>query len=142
MESRLRSSRRGEVKAGSGNAGIDKETLLNGLNIVFTALKKSSRQNLRKLRDNKMEGVVKALQQALDKARHLDNKNTILINNVREAFYGNPNINIDDLFKDISDVLNKKQPNPMDKVDENIKNKVVDLEETININAFFGEDGA
>lgn len=132
----------GEVKAGSGNAGIDKETLLNGLNIVFTALKKSSRQNLRKLRDNKMEGVVKALQQALDKARHLDNKNTILINNVREAFYGNPNINIDDLFKDISDVLNKKQPNPMDKVDENIKNKVVDLEETININAFFGEDGA
>ncbi len=78
----------------------------------------------------------------MDKARHLDNKNTLLINNVREAFYGNPNINIDDLFKEISDVLNKKQPNPMDKVDENIKNKVVDLEETININAFFGEDGA
>ena len=130
----------GKVKAGSGNAGIDKETLLNGLNIVFTALKKSSRQNLRKLRDTNMEAVVKALQQALDKVRRLDNKNTILINNVREAFYGNPNINIDDLFKEISDVLNKKQPNPMDKVDENIKNKVVDLEETININAYLGED--
>ena len=28
----------------------------------------------------------------------------------------------------------------MDKVDENIKNKVVDLEETININAFLGAD--
>lgn len=132
----------GKVKAGSGNAGIDKETLLNGLNIVFTALKKSSGQNLRKLRDSKMEDVVKALQQALDKVRRLDNKNTILINNVREAFYGNPNVNIDDLFKEISDVLNKKQPNPMDKVDENIKNKVVDLEETININAYLEDDDA
>lgn len=132
-----------KAKAGSGNAGINKAALLNGLNIVFQELKKSSGQkNLRKLREANMEAVVKALQQALDKARHLDNKNTILINNVREAFYGNPKINIDDLFKEISDVLNKKQPNPMDKVDENIKNKVVDLEETININAYLGEDDA
>ena len=133
----------GKAKAGSGNAGINKTALLNGLNIVFQELKKSSGQkNLRKLREANMEAVVKALQQALDKARHLDNKNTILINNVREAFYGNPKINIDDLFKEISDVLNKKQPNPMDRVDENIKNKVVDLEETININAYLGEDDA
>ena len=130
----------GKVKARSGNAGIDKETLLNGLNIVFNALKKSRGQNRRKLRDTQMEGVVKALQQALDKVRHLDNRNTMLINNVREAFYGNPNINIDDLFKEISDILNKKSPDPADKIIANRQNQVkADLEETLNINAWLGE---
>ena len=123
----------GEVKAG--------EDLLRGLDLVFKALKEVKGQDQRKvLRDANMEDVVRALQQALDKVRHLDNRNTILINNVREAFYGNPKISTDDLFKEISDVLNKKHPNPLDKVDENIKNKVVDLEETININAFLGAD--
>ena len=131
----------GEVKAGSGNAGMSNEDLLRGLDRVFDALKEVKGQDQRKvLRDANMEDVVRALQQALDKVRHLDNRNTILINNVREAFYGNPAINTDDLFKEISDVLNKKRVNPMDKVDENIKNKVVDLEETININAFLGAD--
>ena len=131
----------GKVKAGSDNVGMSKENLLRGLKRVFDALKEVKGQDQRKvLRDANMEDVVRALQQALDKVRHLDNRNTILINNVREAFYGNPKISTDDLFKEISDVLNKKHPNPMDKVDENIKNKVVDLEETININAFLGAD--
>ena len=131
----------GKVKAGSDNVGMSKENLLRGLKRVFDALKEVKGQDQRKvLRDAYMEDVVWALQQALDKARHLDNRNTLLINNVREAFYGNPAINTDDLFKEISDILNKKRVNPMDKVDENIKNKVVDLEETININAFLGAD--
>ena len=131
----------GKVKAGSDNVGMSKENLLRGLKRVFDALKEVKGQDQRKvLRDANMEDVVRALQQALDKVRHLDNRNTILINNVREAFYGNPAINTDDLFKEISDILNKKRANPMDKVDENIKNKVVDLEETININAFLGAD--
>ena len=131
----------GKVKAGSDNVGMSKENLLRGLDLVFKALKEVKGQDQRKvLRDANMEDVVRALQQALDKVRHLDNRNTILINNVREAFYGNPAINTDDLFKEISDILNKKRVNPMDKVDENIKNKVVDLEETININAFLGAD--
>ncbi len=131
----------GKVKAGSDNVGMSKENLLRGLKRVFDALKEVKGQDQRKvLRDANMEDVVRALQQALDKVRHLDNRNTILINNVREAFYGNPAINTDDLFKEISDILNKKRVNPMEKVDENIKNKVVDLEETININAFLGAD--
>ena len=131
----------GKVKAGSDNVGMSKENLLRGLDLVFKALKEVKGQDQRKvLRDANMEDVVRALQQALDKVRHLDNRNTILINTVREAFYGNPAINTDDLFKEISDILNKKRVNPMDKVDENIKNKVVDLEETININAFLGAD--
>ena len=51
----------GKAKAGSGNAGINKAALLNGLNIVFQELKKSSGQkNLRKLREANMEAVVKA----------------------------------------------------------------------------------
>ncbi len=133
----------GEVKAGGGNTGMSNEDLLRGLKRVFDALKEVKGQDQRKvLRDANMEDVVRALQQALDKVRHLDNRNTILINNVREAFYGNPAINTDDLFKEISDILNKKRVNPMDKVDENIKNKVVDLEETININAFLGADAS
>ena len=73
--------------------------------------------------------------------RHLDNRNTILINNVREAFYGNPAINTDDLFKEISDILNKKRVNPADKIVANKQNQVKDdLEEPLNINAWLGED--
>ena len=72
---------------------------------------------------------------------NLDNRNTLLINNVREAFYGNPKINTDDLFKEISDILNKKRPDPADKIVANRQNQVeADLEETLNINAWLEED--
>ena len=132
----------GEVKAGGGNAGMSNEDLLRGLDRVFDALKEVKGQDQRKvLRDANMEDVVRALQQALDKVRHLDNRNTILINNVREAFYGNPAINTDDLFKEISDILNKKRVNPADKIVANKQNQVKDdLEEPLNINAWLGED--
>ena len=131
----------GEVKAGGGNAGMSNEDLLRGLDRVFYALKEVKGQDQRKvLRDANMEDVVRALQQALDKVRHLDNRNTMLINNVREAFYGNPNINIDDLFKEISDILNTKRVNPEDKIAANKQNQVEDdLEEILNINAWLGE---
>ena len=132
----------GKVKAGSDNVGMSKENLLRGLKRVFDALKEVKGQDQRKvLRDANMEDVVWALQQALDKARHLDNRNTLLINNVREAFYGNPAINTDDLFKEISDILNKKRVNPADKIVANKQNQVKDdLEEPLNINAWLGED--
>ena len=132
----------GKVKAGSDNVGMSKENLLRGLDLVFKALKEVKGQDQRKvLRDANMEDVVRALQQALDKVRHLDNRNTILINNVREAFYGNPAINTDDLFKEISDILNKKRVNPADKIVANKQNQVKDdLEEPLNINAWLGED--
>ena len=131
----------GEVKAGSDNVGMSKEDLLGGLNRVFNALKTVKGQDQRKvLRDANMGAVVMALQQALDKVRHLDNRNTMLINNVREAFYGNPAVNIDDLFKEISDILNKKRVNPEDKIAANKQNQVEDdLEEILNINAWLGE---
>ena len=131
-----------EVKAGGGNAGMSTENLLSGLNRVFDALKEVKGQGQRKvLRDANMEAVVRALQQALDKVRHLDNRNTMLINNVREAFYGNPKINTDDLFKEISDILNQKRANPADKIVANKQNQVEDdLEEILNINAWLGED--
>ena len=132
----------GKVKAGSDNVGMSKENLLRGLKRVFDALKEVKGQDQRKvLRDANMEDVVRALQQALDKVRHLDNRNTILINNVREAFYGNPAINIDDLFREISDSLNTKRVNPEDKIAANKQNQVEDdLEEILNINAWLGED--
>ena len=132
----------GKVKAGSDNVGMSKENLLRGLDLVFKALKEVKGQDQRKvLRDANMEDVVWALQQALDKVRHLDNRNTMLINNVREAFYGNPKINTDDLFKEISDILNQKRANPADKIVASKQNQVEDdLEETLNINAWLGED--
>ena len=87
-----------------------------------------------------MEDVVKVLQQALDRVRHLDNRNTKLINDVREVFYGNKNINSDNLLKEISDVLNKKYVNPMDKTDQNIQNHIVDdLDENLNINDWLNQ---
>ncbi len=131
-----------ELETGDGNAGMSTENLLSGLKRVFDALKEVKGQDLRKvLRDANMEAVVKALQQALDKVRHLDNRNTLLINNVREAFYGNPKINTDDLFKEISDILNKKRPDPADKIVANRQNQVeADLEETLNINAWLEEN--
>ena len=131
-----------ELKTGDDNAGMSTEDLLSGLKRVFDALKEVKGQDLRKvLRDANMEAVVKALQQALDKVRHLDNRNTLLINNVREAFYGNPKINTDDLLKEISDILNKKRPDPADKIVANRQNQVeADLEETLNINAWLEEN--
>lgn len=131
-----------ELKTGDGNAGMSTENLLSGLKRVFDALKEVKGQDLRKvLRDANMEAVVKALQQALDKVRHLDNRNTLLINNVREAFYGNPKINTDDLFKEISDILNKKRPDPAGKIVANRQNQVeADLEEPLNINAWLEEN--
>ncbi len=92
------------------------------------------------LRNANMEDVVKVLQQALDRVRHLDNRNTKLINDVREVFYGNKNINSDNLLKEISDVLNKKYVNPMDKTDQNIQNHIVDdLDENLNINDWLNQ---
>ena len=131
-----------ELETGDGNAGMSTENLLSGLKRVFDALKEVKGQDLRKvLRDANMEAVVKALQQALDKVRHLDNRNTLLINNVREAFYGNPKINTDDLFKEISDILNKKRPDPAGKILANRQNQVeADLEEPLNINAWLEEN--
>lgn len=131
-----------ELETGDGNAGMSTENLLSGLKRVFDALKEVKGQDLRKvLRDANMEAVVKALQQALDKVRHLDNRNTLLINNVREAFYGNPKINTDDLFKEISDILNKKRPDPAGKIVANRQNQVeADLEEPLNINAWLEEN--
>ena len=89
-----------------------------------------------------MEALIEKLQKALDKARELDSRNARLINQVREVFYGNPQISTDNLLKEISDVLNKKRVNPKDKIDENIRNKIEDdLDENLNINAWLGEDG-
>ena len=121
---------------------MDKDALLRGLGIVFNALKSAKGQEERQaLREANMEAVVTALQQALDRARHLDNRNTALINNVREVFSGNANVDSDALLKEISDVLNKKRFDPQAKIEENKKNPVEDdFSENLNINAWLGED--
>ena len=121
---------------------MDKDALLRGLDIVFNALKSAKGQEERQsLREANMEAVVTALQQALDRARHLDNRNTELINNVREVFSGNANVDSDALLKEISDVLNKKRFDPQAKIEENKKNPVEDdFSENLNINAWLGED--
>ena len=134
----------GEVEPQGDKGGMSNENLLKGLDIVFNAVKNAKGQvEKRALRDANMEAVVKALQQALDRARHLDDRNTKLINDVREVFYGNKAIDPDKLLKDISDVLNKKRFNPDEKIAANKLNQVEeDLNETININAWLGEDDA
>lgn len=117
---------------------MSKVDLLNGIGIVFDALKKARGPGERKtLREANMEDVVKALLQALNKVRKLDNRNTELVNNVREVFYGNPEIKSDDVLKEISDVLNEKSADPFKKVEENIMNHAEDdLDGNFNINNF------
>ena len=131
-----------EIKEGRGNGGMSNEVLLNGLKKVFTILKEVRSADERKaLRDNNMEDVVTALQKALDRARPLDNRNTDLINQVREVFYGNKDVDTDYLLKSISDVLSKKVVDPRNKIDENILNDIQDdLDENLNINAWLGVD--
>ncbi len=132
----------GEVKTKNNDFVMDHDQLINGLKNVFNALKEAVRPaKKRALRNANMEDVVKALQQTLDKARHLDNRNTKLINDVREVFYGNQNIDTDKLLKEISDALTQKRVNPEDKVKKNILNKIEDdLDKNLNINAFLEEN--
>ena len=132
----------GEVKPQGNEGGMSNETLLLKLGILFNAVKEADGPDERQvLRDMNMEAAVKVLQQALNRVRHLDDRNTKLINDVREVFYGNKAIDPDKLLKDISDVLNKKPFNPDEKIAANKLNKVEeDLNETININAWLGED--
>ena len=131
-----------KIKAESAKGVMSNEALLNGLKKVFDVLKEVKGADERKaLRDSNLEDVVTALQKALDRARPLDNRNTNLINQVREVFYGNKDIDADHLLKSISDVLNKKRINPRDKIDENILNNIQDdLDENLNINAWLGVD--
>ena len=128
-----------ETKKETGT--MSNEKLLNGLKMVFDALKEAKGQAaIKVLRDANMNAVVNTLLKALENARRFDNRNTEIINNVREAFYGNKNIDTDYLLKTITDILNKKRADPRDKFDEDIKNNVLDLDETLNINAMLGVD--
>ena len=128
-----------ETKKDTGTTS--NENLLNGLKRVFDALKKAKGQDARRvLRDANMNAVVGTLLKALEKTRPLDSRNTDIINNVREVFYGNKDIDTDYLLKTINDILNKERADPRDKIDEDIKNNVLDLDETLNINAMLGVD--
>ena len=135
-------SEKAEVEPQGKDGTMSKENLLSGLNRVFDALKEVRGQDERKiLRDANLEAVVRALQRALNKARPLDNRNTKIINDVREAFYGNKDIDTNYLLKSITDILNKKRVDPRDKIVENIRNQIADdLEENLNINAWLGVD--
>lgn len=128
-----------ETKKETGT--MSNEKLLNGLKMVFDALKEAKGQAaIKVLRDANMNAVVNTLLKALEKARPFDSRNTDIINNVREVFYGNKNIDADYLFKTINDILNKKRVDHREKIDENIKNNVLDLDETLNIDALLGVD--
>ena len=128
-----------ETKKETGT--ISNEKLLNGLKMVFDALKEAKGQAaIKVLRDANMNAVVNTLLKALENARRFDSRNTEIINNVREAFYGNKNIDIDYLLKTITDILGKKRVDHREKIDENIKNNVLDLDETLNIDALLGVD--
>jgi len=118
---------------------MSKEDLLTKIGIVFNAVKNSRSANDRiDLRNATMEDLVKALLQALNKVRPLDNRNTELVSDVRKLFYYGANVvDPDDLFGKISEVLNKKIVNPQTKVEENIMNHVEDdLDDNLNINNF------
>ena len=132
----------GEIEPERKAVAMSNEDLLKGFGLLFNALKKARGPAERKgLREANMEDAVKALQQALDKVRKLDNRNTQLINQVREVFYGNKDVDPDLLLKSISDVLNKKTVDPKDTILKNIESKIQDdLDENLNINAWLGED--
>ena len=95
----------------------------------------------RKLRDTKMESVVTLLLKTLNKIRRLDNRNTELINNVREVFYGNKKVKPDAVLGEIADVLSKKPTRPKEENSDNeILGPIEAPDENININAFLGGD--
>ena len=128
----------GDAETESDGAVMSNEKLLNGISDVFQALKKAKGPDARRaLREANMEDVVKVLLQALGRVRGLDNRNTELVRNVREVFYGNKNVDSDDLLREIAEALNEKRVDPKKKVDENIMNQIEDdLDENFNINAF------
>jgi len=130
-----------KIKEESAKLARSNKRLLNDLEDVFDSLKNAIPATRRLLRNTNMEDTITALQKALDKARPLDNRNTELINQVREVFYGKKDVDTDHLLKSISDVLNKKVVDPRDKIDENILNNIQDdLDENLNINAWLGVD--
>jgi len=90
-----------------------------------------------------MELLIEKLQKALDKARELDTRNVQLLNQVREVFYGNKDIDTDYLYKCISDVLSKQPVDLADKLSREIENRENvpdDFAENLNINAWLGID--
>ena len=120
---------------------MSNEVLLGGLRDVFDALKSAIPDRRRALRNANMENVVTALQKALDRVRPLDDRNTKIINDVREVFYGNKGVDADKLLKSISDVLGRKRVDPGDKIEKNLLNNIQDnLDENLNINAWLGDD--
>jgi len=108
---------------------------------VIKGFKTSVRINVR---DSIMEPAVEALSKALTKIRGLDNRNTMLVNKLRNVGYGEK-VDVKDFLDEISEALGLKPkakvPDPQDIV---LKNDVDGSDdddgiETLNINAFLGE---
>ena len=140
----------GELVPESTDGANGNKYLLRELKNAFIQLNEANehgdvegRQFLRGKGNVRMELLIEKLQKALDKARELDARNAQLLNQVREVFYGNKNIDTDYLYKCISDVLNKKPVDFADKLSkeiENRKNVPDDFAENLNINAWLGID--
>ena len=108
---------------------------------VIKGFKTSVRINVR---DSIMEPAVEALSKALTKIRGLDNRNTMLVNKLRNVGYGEK-VDVKDFLDEISEALGLKPkakvPDPQDIVVKNDADGIDDGEdyETLNINAFLGE---
>ncbi len=122
-----------KIKAESAKVARLNNRLLEDLADDFNTLKNTIPEMRRRLRDTRMEDTVSALQKAMDKVRPLDVRNTDLINQVRQVFWGNMKIDTDKLLNDISGVLNKKRVDYGDKVDKNIKKAEEDIKNNIEI---------
>ena len=140
----------GEIVPESNDGANGNKYLLRELKNAFGQLNEANehgdvegRQFLRGKGNVRMELLIEKLQKALDKARELDVRNVQLLNQVREVFYGNKDIDTDYLYNCISDVLNKKPVDLADKLSkeiENRKNVPDDFAENLNINAWLGID--
>ena len=140
----------GEIVPESTDGANGNTYLLRELKNAFRQLNEANehgdvegRQFLRGKGNVRMELLIEKLQKALDKARELGTRNVQLLNQVREVFYGNKDIDTDYLYKCISDVLNKKPVDLADKLSkeiENRKNVPDDFAENLNINAWLGID--
>ena len=104
----------GEIVPESNDGANGNKYLLRELKNAFGQLNEANehgdvegRQFLRGKGNVRMELLIEKLQKALDKARELDVRNVQLLNQVREVFYGNKDIDTDYLYNCISDVLNR-----------------------------------
>lgn len=113
-----------------------KRGALNSLKEAMDTIKSMNPRNPKDLiryrnKDDRMENLVIALQDALVAVRGHDPRNALLINKVRDVFHFDANAKMkapvdrnalcDEIYRQFSEVLNKERANPRDDIENNIE---------------------